>query len=174
MKWVRDYLYGKDGLGSWIKPAIGLEGQEFDYEYYSYDTGVAPYSDRTCDDGVTPEYAPQDTCWSLDNDAHGVMSVVGQAEKLAAFLHDLVQRVTSTGDDLKIDIVAHSQGAGLAIYTALDKLSQAEQRKLHSIITLDGVVGGVHAWDGLIILSLWHGKITRNFFRSPPFARHDR
>lgn len=123
-----------------------------DFLYYEY---TSPYSDdQDCTDG----YSNKDACWSLDNKDRDKKAVDGQAARLESYVSQLDK-------DLKLTIVAHSQGGVLATYTAtmmLDKDNKglAQPNRIRAIVTLDSPLGGItsRTAKGLAIVSHCEGS----------------
>lgn len=180
--WIRAYLTGGDPLGAWVRPAAGLgDGESFEFRYYGYwsDLNDNPYcmGNRTFAD-----YRGPNTCWSLDgigrdgNPIDNGNPGASQSEQLASYLRGILDEERNT----KVDIIVHSQGAALSIYTALTKLDRVtEVNKVNSIVTLDGVVSGIHDPAGLgiaaEILSGLHScpRIPISFFPDPLNPNYD-
>lgn len=157
-QWLIDLLAGPSGQ-PWIAVAAGIPpDKNFEFAYYGYFSreNQSPYDRTDCaaqQDGM-PVYSKRETCWTID-DSYRVTKVSfpffedrpahGQSAQFADFISDLI----ADDPNVEIDILAHSQGSVVAAYAYLMQMSSADRRRINSIITFDGVIGGIHG-GGLV------------------------
>jgi len=133
----------------WIAAAARMpEAQNFDFAYFGYwsNLNTDPYCQfsNPLDPGSV-SYLKTDTCWTIDDEyqiktlGSPTRTTSGQASQLAQVIRDII----ASNPNVKISIMAHSQGAAIALYAFLNDLSATERAKVNSIVTFDGAVNGL-------------------------------
>ena len=145
-KWMRDYLTQTP----WVNMITGL--QPADFTVYDYTSGTDWF--QSCgSSGHSASYASPVSCYTLDNaysDPSGVHNVVGQAARLAAYIHLLPANT-------RVTLITHSQGGVLATYAVHDFLEDPlDLAKVKGIVTLDSPLGGIPAGSA-DLLAFIHG-----------------
>lgn len=137
-QWIPNLLNGGLSGAPWIARAAGLSNSSaFNLAYYGYfsDNNAFPYC---TDPSGTPLYHNSDTCWTIDDQMVDGKLVTGQATQFASFINEIIRK---QGPQVQIDILAHSQGATIALYAYNEGL--LDTGRINSIISFDGVDGGL-------------------------------
>lgn len=165
--WIPDLLGGGSRGGRWIAVAAGLKPNEnFDFAYYGYFSG-GNTNPQCSSQPARVHYTKQDTCWSIDNSYAQIdpsNTVAGQGEMFGRFINEIVR---SSAFDVKIDIFAHSQGATIAMYAFNRGLMDTSH--INSIITFDGVDGGIPDTWTIPTSSYWIARGLNCFVSNSPY-----
>jgi len=148
----------------WVQQytAIGAD----DFVYFSYE--VDPASQYCNGDPHSPDYTQLDTCRSIDDwfrrdFSANPDSILGSA----SLLNSLINQLVIDQPDVKIDILAHSQGGVLAAYWLAQVAAPVVADNLSSVVTFDSPLGGINVFQRL--WALQRCAVEQNPLLPPPF-----